>query len=245
MDRTERREGKGTVLVTGGTGGLGFAVTERLARAGYRVVVPYIVEQEAERARLSAADHPESAPLLIRADALSDAGVDAIFRAVDAQPAPLYALVHLLGGVRPFQSAVATPVEDWDAVFDLNLRSYFIFARRAMERFARARAGRIVSMGAMAALKPAANQSPYAAAKAGVIALTRVLADEGRAIGVTANCIAPSIIVTPANLSWAAEGDAESWVTPEEIAATIETLLAGESRSINGSVIRMFGKLNL
>jgi NAD(P)-dependent dehydrogenase (short-subunit alcohol dehydrogenase family) len=81
--------------------------------------------------------------------------------------------------------------------------------------------------------------------KAGVSALTKILADEGRAFGVTANCILPSIIKTDANLAWGSEDDAETWISPEEIAASVCYLLSSKASGVNGSDIRLFGGMNI
>ncbi|MFA6235066.1 MAG: SDR family oxidoreductase, partial [Bacteroidota bacterium] len=129
-------------------------------------------------------------------------------------------------------------------LINLNLRSLFLFSRLIMGHFRERGIGRIVTIGAMAAVKPAADQAGYGVSKAGVSALTKILADEGRAFGVTANCILPSVIKTGANLSWGSKEEVAKWVTPAEIAATIAYLLAEESSGVNGSDIRLFGKLN-
>ena len=103
----------------------------------------------------------------------------------------------------------------------------------------------IAAMGAMAALKPSATQAGYGVAKAGVSALTKILADEGRAFGVTANCILPGIITTDANREWGDSEDIPNWITPDEIAGTVCYLLSQDAGGINGSDLRLFGKLNI
>ena len=233
-----------SVLITGGTGGLGSAVTLRLVSEGFRCIVPYRNEEEAQKLRARVAPQQRDQMFLFQADLVSEDGVTAAFETA-AGMGRIYALVHLLGGVRGFQPVSETSMDDWDFLIELNLRSFFLSSRLAMQHFLGAGEGRIVSVGAMASVKPAANQAGYGVAKAGVSALTKILADEGRAMGVTANCILPGIIRTEANLGWGNEDDAKKWVTPEQIAGTIAYLLSEGAAGVNGSDIRLFGGLNV
>ncbi len=235
-----------SVLIPGGAGGLGSKVTTLFLQNGYQVLVPYSDSQQVQQLHDSFSDAiARNNLILIAADALSESGVEKIYGVIDAQAEALYGLIHLLGGIRSFIKVSETSTGDWDYLLSLNLRSFFLFAKEAMKRFERAGEGRIVSIGAMAALKPSAKQTAYAVSKSGVIALTKILADEGREIGVTANCIVPSVIVTPANLEWGSEEDMKKWVTPDDIARMILYLCSDDARSTNGSVIQMFGKMNL
>ncbi len=233
-----------SVLITGGTGALGNVVTRRLIHEGYHCIVPYRNEKEAQDLRAQIAPQQRDQLFLLEADLLADGEPQRVFDAAVTQSG-LYGLVHLLGGVRGFQPIADTSLEEWNFLLNLNLHPFFHFSRLAMGHFRERGIGRIVSIGAMAVLKPAANQAGYGVAKAGVSALTKILADEGRAYGVTANCIIPSVINTEANLSWGAEEDVPSWVTPEEIAGTITYLLSEDASGVNGSDIRLFGKLNI
>ncbi len=233
-----------SILITGGSGALGSVVTQRLIEDGYRCIVPYRDEKEAQELRAQIAPQQRDQLFLLESDLLADKEIERVFASANTQ-SDLYGFVHLLGGIRGFQPIADTSVEDWDFLFNLNLRPLFLFSRLFMQHFRERGGGRIITIGAMAAVKPAANQAGYGVAKAGVSALTKILADEGRAFGVTANCILPSVIKTEANLSWGSEEEVEKWVTPAEIAGTIAYLLGEESSSVNGSDIRQFGKLNI
>jgi len=233
-----------SVLITGGTGGLGSAVTLRLLEDGYHCVVPYRRVEEAQALRAHIAPQQRDQLFLLEADLLREDEVARVFDAAIAAH-PLHGFVHLLGGIKGFQPIAETPIEDWDFLINLNLRSLFLISRLAMAYFAERGAGRIVTIGAMAAVKPAAKQAGYGVAKAGVSALTKILADEGREHGVTANCILPSVIKTEANMEWGSEEDVPKWITPEEIAGTISYLLRDEAGGVNGSDIRLFGRLNI
>jgi NAD(P)-dependent dehydrogenase (short-subunit alcohol dehydrogenase family) len=233
-----------SVLITGGSGALGSRVTLQLIADGFRCVVPYRSVEEAQALRAHIVPQQRDQLFLLEADLLKDEDVARVVDAATGQN-DLFGFVHLLGGIRGFQPIDETSVEDWDFLMNLNLRSLFMFSRLVMSEFRAKGDGRIVTVGAMASIKPAASQAGYGVAKAGVAALTKILADEGRAFGVSANCILPSIIKTEANLSWGAEEDIPKWVTPDEIASTISYLLSEKANGVNGSDIRLFGALNI
>ncbi len=232
------------VVITGGAGGLGTAVTQRFLAAGDAVRV---VDQSADAiARL----RTQVGALAVRLEASTvdlgdEALVDAFVAGVAARDGKIDALVHLVGGIRKRAETADTTLDDWEGVMALNLRTTFITTRAAMRVMRTQQHGSIVTMGAMTALKPEAGRSAYVASKAGVIALTKVLADEGRAYGVNANCIAPSVIRTEANLSWATGNEADGWVAPADLAETIYFLTTDAARHINGTVVQATGKLGV
>lgn len=233
-----------SILITGGTGGLGRVVTLQLIAEGYHCVVPYRTVEQAQELRSLIAPQQRDQLLLLEADLMKDSESERVFDAAVAQN-DLYGFVHLLGGIRSFQPVAETSIEDWDALIHLNLRSLFLFSRLVMQYFQQKQEGRIITIGAMAALKPSATQAGYGVAKAGVSALTKILADEGRAVGVTANCILPSVIKTEANIAWGEETVIPDWITPEEIAAAVRYLLSEEAGGVNGSDLRLFGRMNI
>jgi NAD(P)-dependent dehydrogenase (short-subunit alcohol dehydrogenase family) len=233
-----------SILLPGGTGALGSVVVQRLVSEGYRCVVPYHSVEEAQKLRTQFAPQQRDQLLLLEADMLDEHAVAHVFETASGSGG-LYGLVHLLGGIRGFQPVAEASIEDWDFLLNLNLRSLFLTARLAMKEFAGKGAGRIVTIGAMASVKPAASQAGYGVAKAGVSALTKILADEGRGSGITANCILPGIIMTEANLSWGAPEDIPKWTPPSDIAAAVSYLLSEAAASVNGSDVRLFGGLNI
>lgn len=233
-----------SVLLPGGSGGLGRVVTLRLIGEGYHCVVPYRNIEEAQQLRAQLAPQQRDQLLLVEADVVDEAEVERVFGIATAQHR-FHALVHLLGGIRGWQEVADTGIEDWDALMGLNLRSLFLFARRAATVFRQQGGGRIVTIGAMASAKPSARQAAYGVSKAGVSALTKILADEGRAYGMTANCILPGIIDTEANRSWGAPEDVPRWTPPAHIAGLVAWLLGEDAASVNGSDIQAFGGLNI
>jgi NAD(P)-dependent dehydrogenase (short-subunit alcohol dehydrogenase family) len=194
------------VVVTGTSGNLGAAVVERLGRAGARVVG------------------------LTREDAdLTDEGqVEAAYEKALQRHGAIWGAVHCAGGWAggPFaQTEVAT----FEKMVAINLRSCFLCCRAALRRMRGE--GRIVNVAAItaAALQGVGGSAAYAASKAGVIALTKALAEEGS--GVRANCVAPGTLRTPAN------GETQGQVPLEDVAEAILYLVSPEAGAINGAVL--------
>jgi NAD(P)-dependent dehydrogenase (short-subunit alcohol dehydrogenase family) len=99
--------------------------------------------------------------------------------------------------------------------------------------------GTIISIGAEPAMRPSANKGGYIAAKAGVMALTQVLAEEGKSRGVNANSIVPTVIHTKANEAWGSTDEIPKWTEPKDIAAMCFFLSSANGKAVNGSIIRM------
>ena len=224
-----------TALVTGGTGGLGAAVTATLLAEGWRVVVPWIAERELER--LPARDGLE----LVRADLFDPADVGAcVERACADSGAPLRGVVNLVGGFADGQHIASTPVEDFEAQFRLNLRPTYLVSQAAWPALVAAGGGSIVCVSSRAALRPFAGAVGYCASKAAVATFAAVAAEEGKKDGVRCNAILPSVIETPANR--ASMGPDAAMVPPAEIARVIAFLLGDDSAPTSGAAIPVYGR---
>jgi len=223
------------VLCTGGAGGLGNKVTIALVRRGARVTVPVVHRREADSlvAELGALS---THVLLVECDLLDDAAVGAM---VTGMPR-LDALVHLVGGFA-MGPTIDVSLEQYHAQIDLNLTTTFIAVRHALRRMQTGGYGRIVTVSPRAALEPTGGVAVYAAAKAAVLAFTRAVADEARGTNVTANCVLPSIIDTPANREAMGTADVAKWVKPERLAETIAFLASEEAGDLRGSAITVYG----
>jgi NAD(P)-dependent dehydrogenase (short-subunit alcohol dehydrogenase family) len=224
-----------TALVTGGTGGLGAAVTATLLAEGWRVVVPWIAERELERV-------PEREGLeLVRADLFDAGDVAACVERAAADPeAPLRGVVNLVGGFADGQRIASTPVEDFEAQFRLNLRPTYLVCQAAWPSLVASGAGSIVCVSSRAALRPFAGAAGYCASKAAVATFAAVAAEEGKKDGVRCNAILPSVIETPANR--AAMGPDAAMVPPAEIARVIAFLLSDDSAPTSGAAIPVYGR---
>lgn len=224
-----------TVLVTGGTGGLGVAVVEELLARGCRVVVPWVAERELERL-------PERDGLeLVQADLFDEAAARAVVeRAAADDRAPLRGVANLVGGFAMAQRVADTPIEAFEAQFHLNLRPTYLVTQAAFPRLVEAGGGAIVCVGSRAALRPFPGAAGYCASKAAVATFAAVVAEEGKVDGVRCNAILPSVVETPANR--AASGPDAPMVPPQEIARVIAFLLSDDSAPTSGAAIPVYGK---
>ncbi|MGV9805656.1 SDR family NAD(P)-dependent oxidoreductase [Micromonospora chersina] len=223
-----------TVLVTGGTGGLGGAVTAAFLKAGWRVVVP-------EREGGAAA--PAGGPVRVVADLLDPAGAARAVAVATAEPAaPLRAVVNLVGGYASGGLVHETPIEEFDRMLRLNLRPTYLVTQAALPHLVEAGGGAVVCVSARAALAPFSGAAGYATAKAAVLAFANAVAVEYRQRGVRCNTVLPSVIDTPANRAAQPDADHGRWVPPAEIAAVIRFLASDESAPTSGASIPVYGR---
>jgi len=226
-----------TAIVTGGTGGLGTAVVERLLGDGWRVVVPWIVERELERVT------PRDGLELVKAD-LFDAGAvsEVVARAAGEPGAPLQGVANLVGGFAAGGRLHETPIEDFEAQLRLNLRPTYLVTQAALPHLLEAGGGSIVCVSSRAALQPFRGAVAYVVAKAAVIAFVQAVNTEYRADRIRCNAILPSVIDTPANRESMPNADHDKWPKAAEIAAEVAHLLSDDSTLVNGAAIPVYGR---
>jgi NAD(P)-dependent dehydrogenase (short-subunit alcohol dehydrogenase family) len=222
-----------SVVVTGGTGGLGAAVTRAFLDDGDRVVVPWLFERELERVE----EHERLA--LVQAD-LTDpaAAADVVAAAGD----DLGALVNLVGGFAQAGRVHETPVDDFEEQLRLNLRPTYLMCAAAVPRLLAAGGGAIVCVSSRAAVSPFAGAAGYIIAKAAVLAFVDVLHAEYKDDGIRANAILPSTIDTPANRQAMPDADFDSWVRPEEIARVVRFLCSDDAAVTSGGHVPVYGR---
>jgi len=182
-------------VVTGGARGIGKGSAEAFGEAGARVFIVDI-DKAGEAVARGIEDRGGHAGFLA-CDVTDAAQVRAAFERIVGEAGRLDVLVNCAGGFWKQRSVEDTPEDEWDRVVDVNLKSIFLCAKAAIPIFKRQRSGRIVNIGSVAGVTAFTTTSPpYAAAKAAVHSLTRVLAFELGAHGVTANAIAPGTTAT-------------------------------------------------
>lgn len=225
-----------TAIVTGGSGGLGTAVTRRFLDDGWQVVVPWVAEEELSRLD----EHPNLT--LAYADLFTEDGAAAALAAAEGTGGTLRAVVNLVGGFAVGERLHATPVADFEQLVRLNLRPTYLTCQAALPRLIEAGGGAIVCMASRAAVAPFPGGSGYAVAKAAVLALVDSLAVEYGADGVRTNAVLPSVIDTPANRAANPDTDPSVWVSPEEIAGLIAYVCGDAGRSVNGAHLEIYGR---
>ena len=226
-----------SALITGGTGGLGAAVTQAFLDGGWRVVVP--VFDEAERVRLPSHERLVLEP----ADLFEPRSASAVTAlAAGDEAAPLRAVVNLVGGFAAGGRVHETPVEDFETQLRLNLRPAYLVCHAAIPHLLAAGDGAIVCVSSRAALKPFPGAAGYIVAKAAVLTLVDVLHAEYGADGIRANAILPSVIDTPANRRSSPDADHSRWVAPAQIASVVRFLCEDGSGVVGGAHVPVYGR---
>lgn len=217
-----------TIVITGGFGALGQVVAETFADAGDRVV---------------RVDHAP-APRHVIAGSLDLGSIDltdenACVRAVQAasdQFGPIDVLVNIAGGFT-WETVSDGSIASWQRMFDMNVLTALNMVRASLSDIIASSSGRIINIGAGAALKAQSGMGAYAASKAGVHRLTESLAAELVGTPATVNAVLPSIIDTPANRADMPDADTSQWVQPQAIADVILFLASSAARSVSGALI--------
>jgi NAD(P)-dependent dehydrogenase (short-subunit alcohol dehydrogenase family) len=217
-----------TVVVAGGTGALGAAVTAEFLRTGWRVVVPGRTEESLARLGTDPALNP------VVADPFDPAGTaDVVALATSDENAPLTALVNLVGGFASGSRVHETPIEDFEKQLRLNLRPTYLITQGVLPHLLAGGAGAIVCTSSGAALRPFSGAAGYITAKAGVIAFADALHAEYARDGIRVNTILPGTIDTPANRVAMPKADTGKWSPPDRIASVVRTLV--EHEGFNGA----------
>jgi NAD(P)-dependent dehydrogenase (short-subunit alcohol dehydrogenase family) len=224
-----------TVLITGGTGGLGTAVTEAFLAGGWRVVVPV---REPDGVKV-----PDGTVVVAGTDLTDPQAVRATVDAAVADPgAPLRALVNLVGGYAGGSKVADTALADFERQFTLNVRPTYLATQAALPHLIAAGGGGIVCVSSRAAVSPFAGAAGYIASKAAVLAFAQAVAAEYRDAGIRCNTVLPSVIDTPANRAAQPDADHSRWVAPAEIATVIRFLAGDESAPVNGAAVPVYGR---
>lgn len=227
-----------TAVVTGGTGALGGVCVEYLFSAGLNIAIPYNSEKSLANIPKQVSQDRLAA---LRTDLTEENQVDLFINKVVQKFGTVDYLVNTAGGYTGGSTIDEVSLEDWESIMKLNTRSAFLICRDALRVMRKQGFGRIINIASMPALSPSAKKGPYAVSKRAVVTLTETIAEETKGTGITANAIAPSIIVTEANKQSMPKADFSKWVTPQEIAQLILYLCSDEAKSVSGNVIRIYG----
>jgi 3-oxoacyl-[acyl-carrier protein] reductase len=235
-------------LVTGGSRGLGSAIAQALAAAGAAVAVNYRSGQAAAETVVARIAGAGGKAVAVAGDVGEPAAIDALFESAQSQLGPIEILVNN-AGIAQDGLLLRMGVDDWDRVLDVNLRGAFLCSKAALRGMIRHRWGRIVNVSSVVGLMGNAGQANYAAAKAGLLGLTRATAREVASRGITVNAIAPGFIETEmtATLS-AAQREAvlrevplQRFAVPDEIAPSVVFLASDAAAYITGQVLTIDG----
>ena len=239
-------------LVTGGSRGLGRAMSIRLAQQGHRLVVNYAHNADAAEKVVAEIEERGGEAISIQADVSAADEVDALFTEAAERLAPVSVLVNNAGITRD-KLLLRMSSADFDEVIATNLKSTFLCTKTALRGMLRGKWGRVISIASVAGLVGNAGQANYAASKAGMIGFSKSVAREVGSRGITVNVVAPGFVVTDLTADLA-EGALEKmrgrialgrFGTPEEIAGMVGFLVSDEAAYITGQVISVDGGLAL
>ena len=238
-----RLDGK-AALVTGASGGLGAAIARTLHAQGAVVALSGTRRDALDALAADLGERAHACPADLR-----DAGAaDALVAAAEAACGPLHVLVNNAGLTRDML-ALRMKDADWDTVLDVDLSAPFRLARAALRGMLKRRAGRIIGISSIVGSTGNPGQANYAAAKAGLVGMTKALAQEVGSRGITVNVVAPGFIETP--MTDALTADQRSRLTaaiplgrmgqPGDVAAAVAYLASDEAAWITGATLHVNG----
>ena len=222
------------VLVTGASGALGSAVCRAFADAGATVAGTDVVEPS-EDTGLDRGEVP-----FYRGDLTDDEQAKQVVSGVAEAHGGIDCLCNVAGMWKGGDPIEDTDIEDFEQVFDVNLKTMFLASKHALPHLQESE-GAIVSVSARASLEGGEGDGPYRASKAGVRLLTESIAEENKG-GVRANAVMPSVIDTPANREMLPDADHDSWVDPADIARVVLALCSDAAPPTSGAAVPVYGE---
>lgn len=239
-------------LVTGGSRGIGRECVIDLVKDGYLVIFSYSSDRDGAQETITQATEFGTTPIAIKSDVSSVEGVDALFSEIEENYGTVSILVNNAGITRD-TLLMRMKDDEWQSVIDTNLTGVFYTMRRASRAMMKNRWGRIINISSVNAYVGPVGQANYAAAKAGVIGMTRSVAREFASRNITANVIAPGIIETAM-----VEKTPQDWKDqilatvplarfgkPQEVAHTVSFLASDKAEYITGVVLPVDGGVGM
>ena len=239
-----------TILVTGGTRGIGRAISEAFLKAGAKVVATYLSnDEEAKKFKKANADRANFLDIY-QFNVTDYESVEKFYKEVEVKYKSFQILV-ISSGIRSDSIVGMMKAEDWNRVIDTNLTGTFNLSKLAVQSMMRQRYGRIITLTSPIGKFGFAGQANYAASKAGQVAFTRSLSKEVASRKITVNCVSPGFIDTDfigdlpeeQRKAYKDQVPLKRFGTPEDVARPVLFLASKEAAYITGSVLEVTGGL--
>ena len=235
-------------LVTGASRGIGAVVAARLAEAGARVGVNYHASSDAATVVVDSIKKAGGKAFLVGGDVSQEDKAEAVIKNLVEHFGGIDILINN-AGINKDQLLIRMKPEDFDSVMNVNLRGAFLCTRYAMTHLIRQRSGRVINMSSVVGLSGNPGQANYAAAKAGLVGLTKAVAREVASRNVTVNALAPGYITTAMVDELSEETQAKileripmgRFGTPEDVAEAVVFLCSDGASYITGQVLTIDG----
>jgi 3-oxoacyl-[acyl-carrier protein] reductase len=234
-------------LVTGASKGIGAAIAKALAADGWAVAVNYRSDADGAEATVAAIEQAGGRAAALAGD-VADGAPETLFAAAEeALGGPVLALVNN-AGVRADNLAIQIEDADWDTVLNTNLSAAFRLTKRSLRPMLKARYGRIVNVASVVGPRANAGQANYAAAKAGLIGMTKTVSHEVARRGITVNAVAPGFIETDMTKDLLADVvkaiPARRAGRPEEVASAVRFLASDDAAYVTGTTLFVDGGMS-
>jgi 3-oxoacyl-[acyl-carrier protein] reductase len=234
-------------IVTGGSRGIGRAVSRALSRAGYPVIINYCINREAAEETAKIIEKDGGIAEILKFDVGNNSETEKNLAGwKEKHPDDLIEIVVNNAGIRKDQILVFMNEDEWSKVININLNGFFNVTRALIKEMITNRYGRIINIVSLSGIKGLPGQVNYSAAKAGLIGATKALAQEVARRNITVNAVAPGYIATDMTkdldeASLKSLIPANRFGTPEEVAELVAFLASDKSSYITGEVISING----
>ncbi len=235
-------------LITGGSRGIGRVIAEKLAKAGYNIVICYSGNESAAQEAIAECKKQGVQAIYIKADVSNTEDVTNMFKEVKELVGPVDVLVNN-AGITKDGLLIRMSEDDFDGVVDTNLKGTFLCTKAAIKDMMKARKGRIINISSIVGVQGNPGQANYCASKAGIIGFTKSVAREYGSKGVTVNAVAPGFIQTamtdklPDDVkdAYLKQIPAGRFGTGEDVANVVEFLASDKAAYVTGQVIEVTG----